>query len=433
MELSVKEFLDSVINPNTRKGYRVGIKKFQEWFGKSPREILEARKDDLTQKPGEDFIEYRNRAARFEKEIEKFHGYLLKQGYTTNTARALTIGIRQLFRYYQMSVRMRAGSRVTKTVKTSRNFPLRIEHVRKMFEVADLRERVILSLATDLGLRISDFIKIKKNDLPLLDQEPPVMFDVMTGKEEVVAHGFLSAETIELLKVYLPTLQKKENQYLFPSDGKRPISDEWLNQLLRKLAEKAQIELNGKSLTFHCFRKMFLSASIDSGIGLTAGKKLCGKAIARSDDTYLTTVKLKEKFIQLKKFLTIKQTVKSEDQPLEKLGSVVAKLSEELEQQKVIMQAVTGENLKIRKEFEKRVAELNKEIAVSRLLGEQIAKINEGLKRWQEEKGEIDAKIAGILNFQKLVLEQPDETILEFIKDVRRQLKEQQSRESLSS
>jgi hypothetical protein len=60
--------------------------------------------------------------------------------------------------------------------------------------------------------------------------------------------------------------------------------------------------LNGKSLTFHCFRKMFLSASIDSGIGLTAGKKLCGKAIARSDDTYLTTVKLSEKFIQLKKF-----------------------------------------------------------------------------------------------------------------------------------
>jgi len=429
MELSAKEFLDSVMNPNTRKGYRVGIKKFCEWFGKPPREILEARKDDLTQRPGEDLIEYRNRAARFEKEIEKFHGYLLKQGYTTNTARALTIGIRQLFRYYQMPVRMRAGSRVTKTVKTSRNFPLRIEHVRKMYEVADLRERVILSLATDLGLRISDFIKIKKKDLPLLDQEPPLMFGVMTGKEEVIAHGFLSAETIELLKVYLPTLQKKENPYLFPSNGKRPISDEWLNQLLRKLAEKAQIELNGKSLTFHCFRKMFLSASIDSGIGLTAGKKLCGKAIARSDDTYLTTVKLRERFVQLKKSLTIKQSVKSEDQQLEKLGSLVAKLAEELEQQKIVTQAVTGENLKIRKEFKKRVAELNEEIAVTRLMGEQIAEIGEGVKRWQEEKVKIEAKIAGIENFQKLVLEQPDEVILEFIKDVRRQLKEERSGE----
>jgi integrase len=427
MELSVKEFLDSVVNPNTRKGYRVGIKKFYEWFGKSPREILEARKDDLTQRPGEDLIEYRNRAARFEKEIEKFHGYLLKQGYTTNTSRALTIGIRQLFRYYQMPVRMRAGSKVTKTVKTSKNFPLRIEHVRRMFEVADLRERVILSMATDLGLRISDFITIKKSALPSLTQDPPVRFDVMTGKEEVVAHGFLSAETIELLKVYLPTLQKKENPYLFPSNGKRPISDEWLNQLLRKLVEKAQIELNGKSLTFHCFRKMFLSTSIDSGIGLTAGKKLCGKAIARSDDAYLTTVKLREKFVQLKKFLTIKQSTKLEGSVVEKLEKAVSKLSEELEQQRTITQAVTGENVKIRKEFKKRVAELNEEIAAARLIGEQVAKIGEGVKRWQEEKSELEAKLAGFESFQKLVLEQPDEVILELIRDVKRQLKEQSS------
>jgi hypothetical protein len=73
------------------------------------------------------------------------------------------------------------------------------------------------------------------------------------------------------------------------------------------------------------------------------------------------------------------------------------------------------------------VAELNEEIAVSRLLGEQIAKIGESAKKWQKEKGEIEAKIAGIESFQKLVLDQPDEVILEFIKDIRRQLKEQHS------
>ena len=312
MQLSLQEFLDSVINPSTKKGYRIGIKKFCEWFRQSPREVLEMRKNDLTQRTDENLIEYRNRAARFEKEIEKFHGNLVKRGYQTNTARGYTIGIRQLFRFYQMPIRMRAGSRVTKTVMTSKSFPLRIEHVRRMFEVADLRERIILSMATDLGLRISDFINIKKADLPSFDQELPVMFDVMTGKEEVVAHGFLSAETVELLKVYLPTLNKKENPFLFPSNGKRPISDEWLSRLLQKIAVKAQIHLNGKRFTFHCFRKMFLSASIDSGIGLTAGKKLCGKAIPQSDDTYLTTVKLQKKFIQLKRILTIVPQIKNE-------------------------------------------------------------------------------------------------------------------------
>jgi hypothetical protein len=66
------------------------------------------RQEDLTQKPGENLIEYRNRAARFEKEIEKFHSHLIEKGYSINSARNMTLGIRQLFRYYQMPVTMRS-------------------------------------------------------------------------------------------------------------------------------------------------------------------------------------------------------------------------------------------------------------------------------------------------------------------------------------
>jgi site-specific recombinase XerD len=421
--LSVQEFLNSVSNPSTKKGYRFGLKEFVEWFEKPAEEILKMRQDDLTQKAGENLIEFKNRAARFEKEIEKFHSYLIEKGYSINSARNMTLGIRQLFRYYQMPVTMRSGSKVSQTVQTTKNFPLTIEHIRKMFEVANLKERTVLSLAVDTGLRISDFLAIKKTDLPPLDIEPPIAFTLLTQKEKITANCFLSQESVDLLKTYLPTLRNKNNVYLFSSNGNRHISDEAITKMLNRLAEKAQIDLNGKSLSFHCFRKMFLSTSIDSGIGLTAGKKLCGKAIAKSDDTYLTTVKLGEKFIQLKKFLTIKQSVKSEDQKLEKLGSLVAKLAEELEQQKIIAQVVTGENLKIRREFKEQIVELNEEIAVTRLIGEQVAKLGEGVRRWQEEKGEIEAKIAGIENFQKLVLEQPDEVILEFIRDIRQQLK----------
>jgi len=354
MELSVQTFLDSVSNPNTKKEYRHGIKKFCAWYGKNAEEILQLRKNDLTQVAGEGLIEYRNRAARFEKEIEKFHSYLLTQNYTINTARNLTLGIRQLFRFYEMGIKFRVGSKIAKTVKTTKNFPMTIEHVRAMFTVADLRERVVLSMATDLGLRIGDFIRIRKTDLPDLDQQAPTSLDLMTDKEKVIAHGFLSQETADLLKAYLPTLERKNgNPYLFPSNGESHISDEWLNRLLQRLAEKAQIRLNGKSLTFHCFRKMFLSASIDSGVGLTAGKKLCGKAIGESDDTYLTTVNLRGKFIQLKKFLTIKETTKLENsEVIESLKDAVAKLHEDLIQQKTVTDAVTEKNIKITKDFE---------------------------------------------------------------------------------
>jgi len=352
MEMSVQEFLNSVSNPRTRKGYRFGLNKFVEWFGKPAEEILEMRQEDLTQKPNENLVEYRNRAARFEKEIERFHSYLIEKGYSINSARNMTLGIRQLFRYYQMPVVMRSGSRVSQTVQTTKNFPLTIEHVRKMFEVANLKERTILSVAVDTGLRISDFLTIKKTDLPPLDKEPPVGFELLTQKEKIPAHCFLSQESVELLKTYLPTLRKKNNVYLFASNGKSHISDEAISKMLKRLAERAQIDLNGKRLSFHCFRKMFLSASIDSGIGLTAGKLLCGKAVAKSDATYLTTVKLREKFIQLKRFLGLTEQPRIEAEKLESLKKAISKLQEELTVQKTITEAVSEENLKLKSEME---------------------------------------------------------------------------------
>lgn len=378
MKLSVEEFLDTIQNPSTKKGYRQGIKKFCEYYKKTAEEILNQRKDDLTQKTGENLIEYKNRAARFSKEIEKFHGNMLNNGFSTNSARNYTIGIRQLFRFYQMPVQIRAGSKVTKTVKTSKSFPLRIEHVRKMFAIADNRERVILSMATDLGLRVGDFISIKKDELPSLDQETPIPFDVMTGKEEVVAYSFLSQETVEILKNYLPTL-KKTNPYLFPSNGKNHMSDEWLNRLLQRLAKKTKITMNKKSLTFHCFRKMLLSAAIDSGIGLTAGKKLVGKAISQSDDTYLTTINLKKKFIQLKNFQTIKQQPQVETETIETLKKAVNKLQEDLNIQTTITKTISEENQKVKQEMEELVESLKEfEGEIMEKLAEALSNFGKG-------------------------------------------------------
>ena len=208
-------------------------------------------------------------------------------------------------------------------------------------------------MATDLGLRIGDFINLKKSDLPLLNQEAPISFDIMTGKEDVIACGFLSQETAELLKIYLPTLEdKKNNPFLFPSNGINHISEEWLNRLLSRLTEKAKINLNNKKFTFHCFRKMFLSTAIDSGIGLTAGKKLVGKSIAKSDDTYLTTVNLRKKFVQIKKFLTIKEQIRDETENIEQFKQAIVKLQEDLLVQKTITDTITEKNLKIDRDYE---------------------------------------------------------------------------------
>lgn len=98
---------------------------------------------------------------------------------------------------------------------------------------------------------------------------------------------------------------------------------------------------------------MFLSASIDSGIGLTAGKRLCGKAVAESDDTYLTTVNLKQKFNQLKTFLTINEKPRIEAESIENLKNSIVKLQEELTQQKTITETITEENIRVKQSLQK--------------------------------------------------------------------------------
>ena len=314
----------------------------------------------MTQRPNEDLVTYKIRASKYSKTIEQFHAHLINEGYKINTAKSLTNGIRQLFRYYQMDIKVRNGSSLNRTVQTQRNFPLTIEHVRKMYAVANFRERVILSMATDLGLRISDFLKIQKQDLPDLTLEAPISFDVMTDKEDVIARGFLSQETIELLKKYLKT-RPVDNPYLFPSSQNKPkpISRTQIGNLLNDLAQKAGLKINnGKSLTFHCFRKMLLSASIDSGIGLTAGKKLVGKKISQSDDTYLTTINLREKFIQIKNFLTIKELPKNEIENIESFKKAISKLQEELTIQKTITNTISEENQKLKQEMKELDEEL---------------------------------------------------------------------------
>jgi len=146
----------------------------------------------------------------------------------------------------------------------------------------------------------------------------------------------------------------KTQPYLFPSNQKKPkpISKTQVGNLLRDLAEKAEIKIkNGKSLSFHCFRKMFVSGSIDSGIGLTAGKILCGKTVDSSDSTYLTTVKLRKHFTQLKKFLTINEQPKIETEKIDSLKKAINRLQEDLSTQKIIAETVSEENQKLKSQI----------------------------------------------------------------------------------
>jgi len=215
---SMAEFLGSFSKKSTRRMYRRGIELFCEWYRKDVDTILEECKDDLTPKANESLVDAKQRASRYEKLLEKFHGWLLEQGYKINSARTLCLGLMQLFRYYNMGITLRTGSPVSQTVVTTSDFILQQQHVRVMFHVAkDLRSKLLVSMGNDLGWRISDILSIKRSELPNLEQEPPIEWIRITKKEKVVAKSCLSKTTIALLKEYLFSFSTK-NPYLFNSN-----------------------------------------------------------------------------------------------------------------------------------------------------------------------------------------------------------------------
>lgn len=331
--MTLKEFLDYVKeakSKNTWKEYKRGVEAFVEWFGKDANEILTLRHEDVVS--GEP-----RRKKHFLREIEKFHANLLKRGYAINSARTMCLGIQQLFRYYEMSVTLPSGSKVSRTVISTKDFPLQPEHVKAMFKVSDLRGRVILSMAKDLGWRIGDFCKLQKDQLPDLEQEAPIPFELITEKEDVLAKGFLSQETRDLLKTYLPTLPKG-NPYLIPSNRSKYLDGESINNIIKNLASKALIRIpKSKRLRFHCFRKLFLSTCANLGVDVNIAKILVGKQVEKDMLTYLPTVNLKKAFMRVQEILCLTK-------PMKEVGlkdKELRDLRKEVEEQKKIMRAMT--------------------------------------------------------------------------------------------
>lgn len=300
-QYTVEEFLKYVQKSrakNTLIMYREGLKRFTEWYGKTANEVLQERLKDVK---SDDLLKKR----RYRRKIEEFHRYLIKEkAYTPNSANYYCQGIRALFSFYEVSVKV--SREIQKKRKTTRDFVPRIDQYAAMSRSADnLRDKVIVSMGLTLGWRISDFAKIRKDTLPNLDEQSPIPFEVITEKEQTIAKSFLSDEVVELLKQYIPTLSEK-NPYLFPSNGKGNLDHTTFNRIVRELAEKADIKMpKGKRIRFHCFRKRFYSEAANLRINVNIARLLVGKAVEPSELAYLSEVNLREAFLKISERLRL--------------------------------------------------------------------------------------------------------------------------------
>ena len=203
-----------------------------------------------------------------------------------------------------------------KTIKWKRNTKVRpcpdvTSHVfsngdlNKMFQVGNIRDKCLISLATSLGWEISSFVDFKKETLrKLLERQEEtgekfVYFKQIRQKTGQPRLAILNPMAIKWSRIWLhetENMKKRErDQQTENPDSKRRVSDIFdytgkgiLNRL-KVLAKRAGIKTTG-NVRFHNIRKWVMSGLSRSGFNEFQIKCVLGKAIPMSDQVYLQTL-----------------------------------------------------------------------------------------------------------------------------------------------
>jgi len=309
MQEDIREFLESLTAYNTRKGYLRSFELFEEFTGRTISETVKIRRENLTKV-------LQRGGRQLERETERFYNWIIEaKQLKPNTAYNCVVALKSLMSFYGMSLKLRRGT-CPRIPTMPNDWISSIDQLRLMFQIGNLREKTIISMAKDIPLRIGDFLSIKRKDVePLLGNETtddPVdsrllSFTIQTKKTKTPMTCFISEETLGLLKIYCRTLCD-DNPFLWQGKDLKRLNEDSVNLSLKNLVKKAGIETHGLNVRFHMFRKLFVSVGASLGLNTDILKALTGKRIKSDMQPYYQGVNLHEQWKKVNDHLRLSVT-----------------------------------------------------------------------------------------------------------------------------
>lgn len=124
--VKMEDWLGCVPSKQTRKCYRNGIKKFEEFYGKPIEEMLVLSDEEICHT------------------IEKVLCMLTDRGHPQNTKRNVVNCAVQYLKYFGKNPKYRKALGIYRTVESIRDRKLLIADVQELAKVSDLREQILL-------------------------------------------------------------------------------------------------------------------------------------------------------------------------------------------------------------------------------------------------------------------------------------------------
>ncbi len=226
------------------------------------------------------FLKYINKDPKFvnKKDIKDFMYYLSKKEVSGSTLNVYVNALKFLFEQI-LSKRLLFGLKFSKTPKTLPTYLTKGE-TRKLIEnIKNPKHRLMIELIYSAGLRISELLNLKTEDLDLNAR----IGYIRRGKGNKDRVFIIAESLVKNLANYV-FLNKINSGLLFLSHNEKPYSPRSLHNIVKKAAKKARIN---KNVHCHTLRHSFATHLVENGYDVASIQSLLGHNSAKTTMIYV--------------------------------------------------------------------------------------------------------------------------------------------------
>jgi integrase/recombinase XerD len=273
------------LSKNTVISYLFDIEKFLDFLKSNKSDLVRFSRDELI-----DFL-----------------GLLRQEGYSVSSVCRIISSIRGLCRYMVIErIRSDNPSENLETPKKWSYLPkaLTKNEMKSLLDLSDskkeknplsVRDRVMLELVYSSGLRVSELISLKLDDVNLASGFLRVVGK--GSKERIVP---ISMRTVKLIKEYIDNerrfiLRKRDSQYLFITNRGKPMTRQRFWQSIKAVGKSV-----GLKVTPHMLRHSFATHMLEGGADLRSLQKMLGHSDISTTQIYtkVTSERLKQVYFK---------------------------------------------------------------------------------------------------------------------------------------
>lgn len=141
-----------------------------------------------------------------------------------------------------------------------------------------VRDRLIIEMLYATGVRVSELVNIKINDIDFNNRRIIVLGK--GNKERIVYYGEYAEE---VLKEYLKTHERKNHNYLFVNSKGGQLTDRGVRYIIDNIMSKLSVKVH---VTPHVLRHTFATDMLNNGCDIKVVQELLGHSSLKTTEIY---------------------------------------------------------------------------------------------------------------------------------------------------